>query len=88
MSTTWTKITKASGTAWTKINKVFGTARYGYAIYGTDRYGANTSWTKIAKPSIGTSLTWSNASMTWSSENVTWASTGGSGGWTKIPKAS
>lgn len=53
--TTWTKITKASGTSWTKLSPPG--SRYGYAKYGTGTYGnMGASWTKITKAS-GTSWT-------------------------------
>lgn len=53
MTTTWTPITKASGTSYTKINPVLGSSRYGYALYGTGTYGGTTSWTNISKPTDG-----------------------------------
>lgn len=60
MTTTYTKINKASGTSYTKLSPP-GNARYGYGKYGTATYGsdgrgytnitkaAGTSYTKIAK---------------------------------------
>lgn len=48
--TTYTKISKASGTSYTKLSPP-GTARYGYGKYGTAKYDDNGgSYTKLSKP--------------------------------------
>lgn len=53
--TTYTKITKASGTSYTKLSPPGD--RYGYAKYGTGKYGnSGSTYTKVVKAS-GTSYT-------------------------------
>lgn len=86
MATTWTKITKASGTSYTKVSPP-GSARYGYGKYGTATYGDNGGvWTKLAKGIGGDILATAGMFMGVGSLTYSGGQVLSTGIWTKIPK--
>jgi len=86
MTTTYTKITKASGTSYTKVISVDGASQYGYALYGTGLYGGTTAWTDVAEPAGGTTVSAGTATGLLMPPTYSTATTFG-GIWTNINKA-
>lgn len=89
MTTTWNKITKASGTSWNKLSS--GVTLYDdfsttYDSSSTNYDGQLNSWTKIAKPAVGTTALpgqyYGIGLLTYSG-----GQTLHSDGWTRITKA-